>query len=382
MTTASLRAWRFVHTWTSLICTAFMLLLCLTGLPLIFHHEIDEWLGAQAEPAAIQAGQAPLPLARIADAALAQHPGKVMQYIGFDQHEPRAVFAILNASAGAHPNDSVTKVYDSHTAAPLGPPMSGFMMVMLRLHVDLYAGLPGKLFLGLMGTLLVAAIVSGVVLYAPFTRRLAFGTIRTGRARRTIWLDLHNLLGIVTVAWLTVVGATGVINTLSEPMINHWKATELADMVASQGQGQGEPQPRAPASLLPVDRAVEQARAAAPGMTVSFVAYPGTAFSTARHYGVFLRGDTPLTARLLQPVLIDAETGVVGATRHLPWYLTALLVSQPLHFGDYGGLPLRIIWALLDLVSIVVLGSGLYLWLARRGRTAPAALTLRPAPTA
>ncbi|WP_407520423.1 PepSY-associated TM helix domain-containing protein [Methylobacterium oryzisoli] len=378
MTAASLRAWRFVHTWTSLICTVFMLLLCLTGLPLIFHHEIDEWLGAQAEPAAIQAGQEPLPLARIAEAALAQHPGKVMQYLGFDQHEPRSVFAILNDSPGGHPNDSITKVYDSHTAAPLGPPMSAFMMVMLRLHVDLYAGLPGKLFLGLMGTLLVAAIVSGVVLYAPFTRRLAFGTIRTERARRTVWLDLHNLLGIVTVAWLTVVGVTGVINTLAEPMINHWKATELADMVASQASGAGV----AAAAALPLDRVVEKARAAAPGMTVSFIAYPGTAFSTSRHFGVFLRGDTPLTARLLQPVLLDAGTGEVGATRHLPWYLTALLVSQPLHFGDYGGMPLKIIWALLDLVSIVVLGSGLYLWLARRHRTAPAALTLRPAPSA
>jgi uncharacterized iron-regulated membrane protein len=50
----------------------------------------------------------------------------------------------------------------------------------------------------------------------------------------------------------------------------------------------------------------------------------------------------------------------------LPWYMTTLLVSQPLHFGDYGGMPLKIIWALLDVVTIIVLGSGLYLWLARR----------------
>jgi uncharacterized iron-regulated membrane protein len=41
-------------------------------------------------------------------------------------------------------------------------------------------------------------------------------------------------------------------------------------------------------------------------------------------------------------------------------------VSQPLHFGDYGGMPMKIIWGLLDAITIVVLGSGLYLWLARR----------------
>jgi len=52
--------------------------------------------------------------------------------------------------------------------------------------------------------------------------------------------------------------------------------------------------------------------------------------------------------------------------RGLPWYLRAIEVSRPLHFGNYGGLPLKIIWTLLDLITIVVLGSGLYLWLIRR----------------
>ena len=50
----------------------------------------------------------------------------------------------------------------------------------------------------------------------------------------------------------------------------------------------------------------------------------------------------------------------------LPWYLRTLQVSRPLHFGDYGGLPLKIIWALLDLATIVVLASGIYLWLGKR----------------
>jgi uncharacterized iron-regulated membrane protein len=45
--------------------------------------------------------------------------------------------------------------------------------------------------------------------------------------------------------------------------------------------------------------------------------------------------------------------------------VTTLLVSQPLHFGDYGGLPMKILWALLDLITIIVLASGLYLWLKR-----------------
>jgi uncharacterized iron-regulated membrane protein len=43
-----------------------------------------------------------------------------------------------------------------------------------------------------------------------------------------------------------------------------------------------------------------------------------------------------------------------------------LELSRPLHFGDYGGLPLKIIWGLFDVALIVVLVSGLYLWLSKR----------------
>jgi uncharacterized iron-regulated membrane protein len=47
--------------------------------------------------------------------------------------------------------------------------------------------------------------------------------------------------------------------------------------------------------------------------------------------------------------------------------MNALLLSQPLHFGDYGGVPMQWLWAALDVLTIIVLGSGLYLWLGKRG---------------
>ena len=113
-------------------------------------------------------------------------------------------------------------------------------------------------------------------------------------------------------------------------------------------------------------RACEVALAHSPDKELSFIAFPGTAFSSPHHYTFFLRGKEPLTSKLLQPVMIDARTAELTAAPELPWYLAALLVSQPLHFGDYGGMPMKILWALLDIATIVVLGSGLYIWLKRR----------------
>jgi uncharacterized iron-regulated membrane protein len=185
--------------------------------------------------------------------------------------------------------------------------------------------------------------------------------VRDNDSRRLTWLDLHNLLGIVTVLWVFVVGATGVINTLAKPLISYWQSTELAEMTRPW---LGNP---APSVLHSLQRTVETAQVAAPGWPLRFVAFPGTAFAGTRHYAVFLHGPTSLTSRLAKVALIDAETGALTGVRDMPWYGIALGISRPLHFGDYGGLPLKLIWALLDLITIVVLLSGLYLWWKKRG---------------
>ena len=79
-------------------------------------------------------------------------------------------------------------------------------------------------------------------------------------------------------------------------------------------------------------------------------------------------------------MLVEAQTGEVTDSRELPWYVTALLVSQPLHFGDYGGMPMQILWALLDVVTIIVLAAGSICgWCGAAGRDPPPAARCRSA---
>jgi uncharacterized iron-regulated membrane protein len=280
--------------------------------------------------------------------------------MSFDDDRP-----VANVTTGPRANSTIEQMhitaFDLRTAGMVGSIKDeGIMHVILRLHVDMFAGLPGELFLGFMGFLMFVAIISGIVVYAPFMKRLRFGTVRLTRSPRMKWLDLHNMLGIVTLMWLSVVGITGVINTLSTPLVDLWRFDQLATMIAPY---QGKTVPEKWASL---HAAVETAKAAAPGTRPQFVAFPGVRFTSNHHYAVWLRGATPATAQLLTPALIDAETGQLTEMRRMPWYMLALRLSQPLHFGDYGGMPLKILWALLDLVAIAILGSGLYLWLGRR----------------
>jgi len=368
MNSRKIKTWAWVHKWSSLVCTVFMLLLCITGLPLIFHHEIGHLLGTEVEAPKMPADTPRISLDKVLDIAKARHPDRVVQFVSQPEDDDGLWFVTLTPTP-APTEDFKSVVVDARTGVVLAQPKfdEGFMYVMFKLHVDLFAGLAGKLFLGFMGLLLLVAVVSGVVLYSPFMRKLEFGTVRREKRPRLKWLDLHNLLGIVTLVWVFVVGATGMINTWADLIVKYWQHDQLSALLAPY---KNEPTV-AMADRGSVQRSMEEAIQRTPGMKLVFIAFPGTSFSSPHHNTFFMRGSEPFTSKLLQPVLVDAKTAQVTASPRMPWYLTALLVSQPLHFGDYGGMPMQILWALLDIATIIVLGSGLYLWL-KRGNTVPA----------
>ncbi len=269
-----MRGWTVIHRWSSLVATLFLLLLCVTGLPLIFHHEIDRALGTTVEAPEVQEPIRRPGFDRVMETAWARHPGYVALFASQEAGDDRVWFVTMAPSPTS--GELVQVAVDARDASLVAEPRiggTGFMAVMTSLHVDLFAGLPGKLLLGAMGMLLLVALVSGVVLYAPFMRKLTFGTVRRDRARRIAWLDLHNLIGIATLTWVFVVGATGVVNTWAELLVQHWRDAEVATMAA--GDRSPDPRPLVPTPASS-DAALRAAQDRVPGMAVAFVAFPGS----------------------------------------------------------------------------------------------------------
>jgi uncharacterized iron-regulated membrane protein len=244
------------------------------------------------------------------------------------------------------------------------------------MHKNLLAGDSGKWILAVVAALFVAATVSGVVVYGPFMRDLKFGTVRKSGSSRLRWLDVHNLLGGVLALWMLVLAATGLMNELSGSLFDVWRNTEVKETLKKWSGP-----PIAVSEYYSFQGAVDHARAVIPGMTVVNVIPPGSIFSTPYHYLVWAKGQRLVTSRLFSPVLVNARTGEVEAILSMPWYLRALEVSRPLHFGDYGGTPLKLIWAMFDIATIAVLASGFYLWVAKGRRRRLALSTSRAAAT-
>jgi uncharacterized iron-regulated membrane protein len=365
----NIKKWFFIHRWTSLICTLFLLELCITGLPLVFANEIDQWLNNQ--PYESLPSNTPMTnLDNLVRTSMNRFPGRIITSIFIDPDEPQIIVSMATSwkeAMNEHSDSTCWISYDARTAkireiANPSNQHTSFIDTMLELHTSMFAGLPGELLLGFMGLLFVAALISGVVLYGPFMKKLNFGTIRNDRLSRFKWLDVHNLIGIVLFAWLLVVGLTGIMNELSTPLFALWETTDVKQILNSY---EAKPVPLQ-SQMSSVQSAFDSVKDALPNKTITSIIYPGAPFASPYHYLLWTRGNEHLTSQLFNPVLVNAYSGKLTAVVKMPWYLRTLEVSRPLHFGDYGGLPLKIIWAIFDIAAIIVLISGLYLWFAKR----------------
>lgn len=358
----------WLHRWTSLVATLPFLVLCITGSILIFHAEIDQAMGVV--PTVQGAGDADaLPLSESVANVLAAHPGQRPLTVALDPDEFPGLVAVYTGPQGegnfAHFMANFT---DLATAQPLASQdlTKTFTGVLLDLHAEWFLGPTGELIGAAIALLVLVSLLSGLVVYAPYVRKIAFGVLRRGRGSRLLQLDLHNFIGVVVLGWALVVTVTGLALGFGTLAIGVWRTTDLAAIQAQYAGG------KAVDALHPavdVDQAWHAALdAAAQDWHVISVTWPNTMLSTPSHYTVLIGGPSGLEEKLFRVALVNANTGAVDVVAELPWYLKAIVVSQPLHFGDYGGLALKILWSLSAWLTLFITANGAWLWWKRRRR--------------
>lgn len=363
-----------VHRWCGLIVSANLLVLALTGLILIFHDEIDGALGVVPEAAA---GSSTISVARALELARATRPNAKPVYLFQDQSEhPGLMFVGL--SDGPRTFEAAKPVTVDLRSGQVAKAIDfdgSFTGVVLRLHAELFAGPVGRLLVGAIALAFLISLVSGALVYGPMMKKFAFGLIRRDKARRTLYADWHKLLGAATFGWTFVVAATGLMLSLGSVLLQYYSVTELAAL--------GAPYAKEPIALdlSRVDQALQAAERVDSSRTWSIVALPGSDLASPRHYSVLLKGGSGLEERMLTLTLVDARDPSRLESHRLPLYLRAVLLSEPLHFGDYGGLPLKLVWALFSVATIALAGGGVWtFWLGRRERAGTAAATDRTIP--
>lgn len=354
----------WVHRWVSLVVALPFAILCVSGVILIFHEEVDALLGQG--PVAAGGGQGGASLQESIEVAQRSYPGERVHSATLDdEHFPGLLLMGMVREGGSL--EQARWVYADIARGQLvdQPALEEtFTGFLLELHAQWFLGPLGELVGALIALLVLLSLVSGMVVYGPYLRKFLFGIIRRGRGARLLQLDLHNLFGSVLFGWAFIVTLTGVLLGFGTVAIGLWQLTELAVL-------QQQYPPPAEAALLPVqhfDRVYAAAVAAVEGWQPTTFLFPGSEYSTAQHYLVLLQGTHAFDEKMLQLALVDAQSQQVERVLQLPLYLQAILLSQPLHFGDYGGLALRLLWAGCTLAILFITLNGAWLWWARRNK--------------
>ncbi|MGF7156256.1 PepSY-associated TM helix domain-containing protein [Novosphingobium gossypii] len=239
------------------------------------------------------------------------------------------------------------------------------------LHQQVGLPLPHAIAMPIMGAislLYVIAMVSGLAVLLPSLVSDLFA-LRIGRNVKRMWLDVHNVLGFFSLPFHIIIALTAVVFAFHDEFYGAQRFA-FSDVAArSRPVMRAEAANTAPPALTPM-QIVERVKAQAPGFTPSQIVYgqgggilPALRVqgSDPRHgqrgptYGI--AGLDPNTAEIVDRSFMPGMQDGWAATT------TGFFT---LHFGSFGGYPIRWAYFLLGLTGAFLFYTGNLLWVESR----------------
>jgi uncharacterized iron-regulated membrane protein len=347
------------HAWLGLVGGGLMYLICLSGTFAVFYQELERWEQPEVEefqhydPAIVQ---------RAVTDALARVPAT-----------PPPPHLYVSLPTAAIPRVSVS-TEEAHQAwfvgsdGALGEPVAhDWTHLLLNLHM--YLHLPstiGIVVVSAFGAMLFGLIVSGFLAH-PRIIKDAF-RLRLGGSLHLEQVDLHNRLSVWGAPFHVVMALTGAYFGLATVLFLvlgaafHGGNTEeaIAAVYAQEPKVQGD------ARVPDVARALREVRNVAPaGMSPSFLTV-----HDARTPKQYVEVEVVQPGRLIwaEYYRFDANGAYLGRSDYSdgPIGRQVIYSSYRIHFGNFGGIPVKIIYSLLGLSLTVISVTGINIWLARR----------------
>lgn len=347
------------HAAIGLIAGALLYIVCLTGTVLVFY---EEWQRVEQPGAPEMARLEPAATQRALAATLAREAGKPKTgNLYFQLPTAKLPRATITTDSEALLIDREGRI-----AAPKQNAWSDFLY---QLHYTLQIpGLWGITLVGGLGAMILALSLSGVIAH-PRIFRDAF-RLRARDGGGIALADWHNRLGVWTLPFAVAVAFTGAVIGLATIDANGVAARYYGgdDDLAYAPIFGGEPAANpAPAAVPNLAGALGYMKAHYPGVTVTSItlAAPGTAgqrievVGEHRHRLIFGEYyDFDGAGRFIRKVgLSDGDLGQQAAAS-----------TYDLHFGNYGGLPVKIAYFVFGLALTAIIATGTYIWLGKRRR--------------
>lgn len=367
------KLWFLVHSWLALPIWFFVLIVCFTGMLAVVSQEIVWLANADVRASKPDDDSQRLSYQQVLDAMHKAEPDLAVRFFS----QPDGSHFALQASVTRADGTNALLYVNPYTGAIQGQrPDFDFEAFTRALHgwwlVPFTNGYSwGWYLVSLLGLPMLASLVTGLVVYKKFWRGF-FKPVRTGHGRRIFWGDLHRLAGVWSIWFIAVISITGTW-FLIQAILGDNHVTISSEPVTPVIARQQVPQTSdgSPAPRIDLDEAARIATQAVPGLDVSFISLPATAYS---HYSMGGRGWYPLMFQTAEvnPYTRNVDAQFLLGDRSALEFVTESM--RPLHTGDFGGLAIKLIWFFFGLVLTLMVFSGLLIWTKRTTQATRAAL--------
>ena len=354
-----------IHHWAGLYAGILIGVLSLTGALAVFIPEIDSLILKYRYEAKSTASPATVPqIANSIDSLTNWLP----EYSSLSISLPQETGDIAEVDLIVRPEGGELQRYDFFVDAGADRIIgqrnhqNSLANYLRQVHVRLYEGNWGRQLVGIGGVALVVLAVTGLLIYGNFMKRQAWPDVRKKVGMRIVMADWHKLLGISALAFNLVIAVTGAWlglqpwlmrafdiktpNAYTAPVIMESKEDKALEIDWSQVFTSVKTEfPE----LIPSDISLSS---------------NGSATITVRGNISGLVYERNINTLVLSKT--DYKPQHKYDVRQKPFSHKLYFVQEALHFGDFGGLLLKVIYAILGLVSGFLSISGFVVYLYRR----------------
>lgn len=340
-----------IHGIAGLVSGLFILLISLSGAILVFHKELDrlEYPKVNVEGnnsiASIDSSyyifQKGYPHSQVSNCRLPVVPTDPFIFTFYDSaynlgNEPMQMF--LHSQ-----NGNILKTRSAR---------NNFVNWVAIMHNSFHLGKKGEWLFGFFAAVLVLSTLTGLILY--WRNILA---VVTFKKRVWQWRNLHQLVGVYALLFNLMIGVTGFWIQRYVFKKGFYRASSYTPVFKSS-----------PPLFFSLDNALNDVKHQYPDFTPYVIYFAQTKKGKTAVYGS-RRSNSFIHSKDFADVLFLDSNGKINSMAFVDEIDAASrydIINAQVHFGQYGGLPVKIVYCLFGLTSGLLSVTGFLLWLKRR----------------
>ncbi|MGH1370817.1 MAG: PepSY-associated TM helix domain-containing protein [Cellvibrionaceae bacterium] len=235
-------------------------------------------------------------------------------------------------------------------------------------HADLHLGQLGLVLTGLLGLTLMASIATGLFIHRKILKELF--SFRPDRSFRLLLTDTHKVISVWGILFHAMIGFTGAFLGLATVLL-----VPAAAFVSFEGDQERlletfspeiQPALSGVAAPMPVKQVLDDAFAKQGAHPLRLSVY-GWGDKNAVGF-VDVINDTKMPRETHSYSMKDAQPQEIGTSFSRVGGVSGSILDVifPLHFGNFGGVAVKIIWALLGISTSLIALTGMMIWVERR----------------